>query len=121
MTLWEGDLRVGSAPNGVLILATIWESDNVDDVWNVWNRQAGTYLSNFARHSSGYVSGTTARPIMLQVDNVLTVIPQRRDYDRPVGMDGQPFDPLAASPESATFVPAAVEICCVFMSTNRTT
>ncbi|MEP6849087.1 MAG: hypothetical protein ABI999_09540 [Acidobacteriota bacterium] len=108
MTLWEGDLRAGANPNGVIILPTIWESDNVDDVWNSWNRDASTFLLNFARHSSRYVSGAMARPIIEQVDNVLTVIPQRRDYDRPVGMDGQPFDPIAASPDSATFVPAAM-------------
>lgn len=113
MTLWEGDLRVGDNPNGVLILPTIWESDNVDDIWNIWNRQAGTYLSNFARHSSGYVTGSSARQILLQVDNVFTVIPQRLDYDRPVGMQGQPFDPIAASPESATFIPAAIFLTAV--------
>jgi hypothetical protein len=108
MTLWEGDLRTGVNPNGVIILPTIWESDNVDEIWNSWNSQASTFLSNFARHSSRYVSGAMARPILEQVDNVLTVIPQRRDYDRPVGMDGQPFDPLAASPDTATFIPAAM-------------
>ena len=82
MTLWEGDLRVGTDPNGVIILPTIWESDNVDEIWNSWNSAASTFLSNFARHSSGYVSGAMARPIVEQVGNVLTVIPQRKDYDR---------------------------------------
>ncbi len=39
---------------------------------------------------------------------VLGTIPERNDFDRPVGMDGDTFNPLAASPAPATFIPAVM-------------
>jgi len=108
MILWEGDLRIGANPNGVLILPTIWESDDIDAMWTVWNTQANSFFRQFARTSSRYISGATRRPVIEQVDTVLSTIPQRNDYDRPIGIDGDAFNPLAASPGPATFMPAAM-------------
>lgn len=108
MILWEGDLRVGTNPNAVLILPTIWESDDIDAMWTVWNTQANSFFRQFARSSSRYISGTTRRPVIEQVDTVLSTIPQRNDYDRPIGIDGDAFNPLSADPGPATFIPAAM-------------
>jgi hypothetical protein len=108
MTLWEGDLRAGVNPTAVLILPTIWENDFIDDMWNVWNRQAGDFLHRFARSSSRYVSGSMRRQIIEQVDNVLEYAPTRNDYSRPIGTAGDAFGGLAASPNPATFIPAAM-------------
>jgi hypothetical protein len=108
MTLWEGDLRAGVNPTAVIILPTIWENDFIDDMWNVWNRQAGDYLHRFARGSSRYVSGAMRRPVIEQLDNVLEYAPTRNDYSRPIGITGDAFGGLAASPNPATFIPAAI-------------
>ncbi len=106
MTLWEGDLRAGENPTGVIILPTIWENDNIDEMWNAWNRQAGDYLHMFVRGSSGYFN-STRRNVLEQIDNVLEYAPTRNDYSRPIGIAGDSFG-AAASPNPATFIPAAM-------------
>jgi hypothetical protein len=109
MILWEGELRQGGpSPNAVVMLPTIWENDNVPDVLNVWQRQADEFITTFARNSARFITGRTERPLVEQVDTVFRTIPQRNDFDRPIGMDGNAFDPLSAEPEPATFNPAVM-------------
>ncbi len=109
MILWEGELRQGGPhPNSVVIIPTIWENDNVQDVLNVWSRQADAFLRRFAANSSRFIMGTARRPLVEQVDTVLSTVPQRNDFDRPIGMDGGAFNPLSATPDPATFIPAVM-------------
>jgi hypothetical protein len=109
MVLWEGELRDnGPQANAVLLMPTIWESDNVPDVLNIWNRQADDYIRRFATHAEQYISLRTRRPLVEQFETVLNTIPQRNDFDRPIGMGGGAFNPSAASPEPATFIPAVM-------------
>ena len=110
MVLWEGELRRGGQhPNAIVLLPTIWESDNVTDVLDIWNRQVDSWIRHFAaNNSAAFVNGTSRRSLVEQVDNVLTTIPQRNDFDRPIGMSGGAFNPLAASPAPATFIPAVM-------------
>jgi hypothetical protein len=107
MTLWEGDLRAGDSPTGVLIFPTIWENDNIADMWEVWNRQAGDYFHLFVRNSSGFFTGARRRNLLEQIDNVLEYAPTRNDYSRPIGIAGDAFG-AAASPNPATFIPASM-------------
>ena len=110
MVLWEGDLRATANRNGVVILPTIWESDNIDSLWTVWNASADSFLRNFARRSSGFVIGTTPHRILEQVDTVMSTVVRQNDYDRPVGLDGDAYNPVSADPgpayfHSRTFIP----------------
>ncbi len=109
MILWEGELRRGGQhPNAVVIIPTIWENDNVPDVLNIWNRQVDNWIRHFAATSDRFFSPTSRQPLVQQVDTVLSTVPQRNDFDRPIGMDGDAFNPLAATPNPATFIPAVM-------------
>ena len=109
MLLWEGELRRGGTfPNAVVIIPTLWENDNMLDLLNVWNRQVDDYLRRFAANSARFISGTGRRQLVEQVDEVLNTVPQRNEFDRPIGLDGDAFNPLAASPKPATFIPAVM-------------
>jgi hypothetical protein len=109
MILWEGELRRGGPqPNAMLIIPTIWENDNVPEVLNIWNRQVGNWIRHFATNSAGFINGTSTRQLIEQVDTVLRTVPQRNDFDRPIGMDGDAFNPLAATPNPSTFIPAVM-------------
>lgn len=109
MVLWEGELRRDiSFPNAVLLIPTIWENDYHNDIVNIWIRQVNAYMTRFAANSARFITGTARRPLVQQVDTVLSVIPHRNDFDRPVGMSGDGFNPLAASPNPATFIPAVM-------------
>jgi hypothetical protein len=109
MILWEGDLRRGGPQqNAVVILPTIWETDYQTDLLNIWNRQVDNWIRRFATNSSQFVNGTTRRPLVEQADIVLRDIPQRNDFDRPIGMDGDTYNPVSATPEPATFIPAVM-------------
>lgn len=109
MMLWEGELRRGGTfPNAVVIIPTLWENDNIPDLLNVWNRQVDDYLRRFAANSARFINGTARRQLVEQVDEVLNTVPQRNEFDRPIGIDGDAFNPLAASPKPATFIPAVM-------------
>jgi len=109
MTLWEGELRRdGPFRNAIVILPTIWESDNVQDVLLVWHRQADAFIRRFAANSARFFTGTSRRALVEQVDIVLNTVPQRNDFDRPIGMDGDAFNPWAAQPAPGTFIPAVM-------------
>jgi hypothetical protein len=109
MILWEGDLRRGGPQaNAVLIMPTIWESDYAPDVLDIWNRQADNFIRRFATNSSRFFSESSRRPLVEQADIVLSTIPQRNDFDRPIGMSGDTYNPIAASPNPATFTPAVM-------------
>jgi hypothetical protein len=109
MVLWEGELRKGGLhPNVVALIPTIWENDNNPAVLDVWNRQVDDFLRRLAANGSRLVYGPANRPLVEQVDTVLNTIPQTNDFDRPIGMDGDAFNPGAASPNPATFIPAVM-------------
>jgi hypothetical protein len=109
MILWEGELRRGGPqPNAVVLLPTIWESDNVPDVLEIWHRQANNWIRHFAARSAQFVNGRSRRQLVAQVDTVLSTVPQRNDFDRPIGTDGDAFNPGSASPAPATFIPAVM-------------
>ncbi len=109
MVLWEGELRQGGrSPNAVVLLPTIWENDNITLMLNAWNRQVDTWIRHFAANSARYVRGTTPRTLIDQSETVLTWMPERNDYDRPVGTEGDTWNPLAADPFPATFRPAVM-------------
>ncbi|HUR96741.1 MAG TPA: hypothetical protein VMZ26_01615 [Pyrinomonadaceae bacterium] len=101
--LWEGDLRVGPNPNGVMILPTIWENDFAPQIWNIWNDRAATWLGQWARTSSSRFR--SRRAFLEQEPNVMEIVLNQNDFDRPIGMAGSAFNPLAASPELTTFAP----------------
>jgi hypothetical protein len=48
------------------------------------------------------------RPLVVQRDTVLGFTPERNSLDRPIGIDGDTFDPVAATQGSATFIPAVM-------------
>ena len=112
--LWEGELRRGgSQANAAVIIPTIWESDYSSDMLNnVWTRQVNDYLRHFAANGARLITvpapGAVRTPLVVQRDTVLSFIPQRNDFDRPIGMDGDTFNPLAADPQPATFIPAVM-------------
>ncbi len=109
MILWEGELRRGGQhPNAVVIIPTLWENDNVPDVLNIWNRQVDNWIRHFATTSAHFFLPRSRRPLVEQVDTVLSTVPQRNDFDRPIGMDGDAFNPGSASPAPATFIPAVM-------------
>ena len=109
MVLWEGELRRGGpTANAIVLLPTIWENDNATEMLDVWMRQAPSFLRTFAASSDGFITGRRPRPLIERVDRVLDTIPKHNDFDRPIGLDGEPYNPLAASPGSATFVPAVM-------------
>jgi len=109
MILWEGELRRGGThPNAVVLLPTIWENDNIPGMLNMYQRQADTFIRRFAANSSRFIVGGARRDLMEQVDTVGYYTPQRNDFDRPIGVGGQPYDPLSATPEPATFIPAVM-------------
>jgi hypothetical protein len=114
MVLWEGELRRGGPnPNGVVILPTIWENDNVpDEMLNVWNGSgASNFIRRFARDDSArFITGRVPRPLVEQVaaDMMVMPTPQRNDFDRPIGLNGEPFNPFAAIPDRTTFIPAVM-------------
>lgn len=109
MVLWEGELsRGGPNPNSVVILPTIWENDNVKDVmFDVWNASAAP---NFIRRFAGNLRGGVPRPLVEQVEANMMIMPtpQRNDFDRPIGIDGEPFNPFTAIPDRTTFIPAVM-------------
>ncbi len=107
MILWEGELRSGPRPNAVVLIPTIWENDNVPDVLNIWNRQVDAWIRHFA--ASGRIFNSR-QPFVEQVETVLSTIPQRNDFDRPIGMGGEAFNPGTASPAPATFIPAIMSL-----------
>ncbi len=110
MTLWEGDLHPAPNPNAVILFPTIWENDNIPDMWQIWNTQAAAWLGRYARASSRDVNGSpTARTALLQVESdVMTTIPQINNFDRPIGIQGGAYDPLSATPDPATFSPQSL-------------
>lgn len=110
MTLWEGDLHPAPNPNAVILFPTIWENDNILDVWDIWNAQAAAWLQRYARASSRDVNGSpTARTSLLQVESdVLSTVPQINNFDRPIGIEGGPYDPIPATPEPARFSPQSL-------------
>ena len=114
MILWEGELRRdGPQANAAVIIPTIWESDYSSDMLNnVWTRQVNDYLRHFAANGARLITvpapGAVRTPLVVQRDTVLRFIPQRNDFDRPIGMDGDTFNPLAADPQPATFIPAVM-------------
>jgi hypothetical protein len=109
MILWEGELRRGGThPNAVVLLPTIWENDNIPDMLNIYLRQADRFIRQFAANSSRFIVGGARRDLMEQVDIVGSYTPQRNDFDRPIGVGGQPYDPFSATPEPATFIPAVM-------------
>ncbi len=114
MILWEGELRHdGPQANAAVIIPTIWESDYSSDMLNnVWTRQVNDYLRHFAANGARLITvaapGAVRTPLVVQRDTVLRFIPQRNDFDRPIGMDGDTFNPLAADPQPATFIPAVM-------------
>jgi hypothetical protein len=110
MTLWEGVLRKGGAhPNAVVLIPTIWESDNVQDVLLVWHRQADAFIRQFAADSSRYFTGRTERALVEQFEVVLrNPTPQRGDFDRPIGMDRDSSILPAADSTPMTFTPAVM-------------
>lgn len=94
MILWEGELRRGGPnPNGAVLVPTIWESDNTPDVLNIWNRQVDDYLRRFAATSRRFVTDAASRPLVERVDTVLSTPPQLIDFDRPIGIQGDTFNP----------------------------
>jgi hypothetical protein len=113
MVLWEGELRRGGPnPNGVVILPTIWEQDNVPDVmFNVWNRSgAPDFIGRFAQADSArFIIGGVPRPLVEQVEaNKMTMpTPRRNDFDRPIGIAGEPYNPFV-TPNPTTFIPAVM-------------
>jgi len=109
MILWEGELRQdGTFRNAVVILPTIWEQDNIADIFDIWNQQASAWIRSFVSNSALFIINPARRPLIEQVDTVLSTIPQRNDFDRPIGIDGDAFNPFAADPEPATFIPAVM-------------
>ena len=109
MVLWDGYLRRGAPlPNAAIIIPTIWENDNNEEVLNIWNRQVDTYLRRLASTSGGLFTGEASRKLLVRTDTVLSTIPQVLYFDRPIGMEGDTFNPLAAVRLPATFVPAVM-------------
>lgn len=102
-TLWEGDLRSGPNPNAVIILPTIWENDNATPIWDAWTAQAAAWLTNWSRNSSTHIR--TRRGFLEREQNVMEITVNQNDFDRPIGISGGAFNPLAASPELTTFAP----------------
>jgi|GEM_PF-3164811 len=109
MVLWDGYLRRGAPlPNAVLIIPTIWENDNNPEVLNIWNIQVNTYLRRLASTSGRLFTGEASPKLLVRTDTVLSTIPQVIDFDRPIGIEGDTFNPLAALRLPATFVPAVM-------------
>lgn len=109
MILWEGELRRGgSRPNATVIIPTIWENDNLPEVLNVWQGQVDSYLEQVSVESERFITGPARRPLVTQADIVLSTIPRLIDFDRPIGMDGDPFSPFTFTPRPATFIPAVM-------------
>jgi hypothetical protein len=114
MILWEGELRQGGPQaNAAVIITTIWESDYSSDMLNnVWIRQVNNYLRHRATEGAQLtafpVPRTARLPLVEQREPVLSFTPARNDFDRPIGIDGDTFNPLAASPAPATFTPAVM-------------
>lgn len=109
MILWEGELRRGGTqPNAVVIIPTIWESDNIRVMLDIYLRQADRFIRQFAANSSRFIVGDARRHLLEQIDTVGFYTPQRNDFDRPIGVGGQPYDPFSATPEPATFIPAVM-------------
>ncbi len=107
MILWEGQLRRGGeAPNAVVIVPTIWELDNIPVLRPVWDAQLDGYLRRVAAGSA--LIRNAPRPLVNQSDTVMQWSPSRNDFDRPIGMTGGAFNPAAATPELATFVPVVL-------------
>ena len=102
MILWEGELRGGQNQNAVVILPTIWESDNDLVMLGHWQLQTRNSLRVFARRSGSWVLGRAAMPLITPAD-FLTEPVNRNDFDRPLGIQGDAFVPLAVG--TATFTP----------------
>jgi len=109
MIVWQGPLRRGGpTANGVLILPTLWDVDMTRALRQVWDSQSAEYMKRIALHSAGFVSGTERRPLVTQSDVVLRWIPNQNDFDKPIGIAGAGFNPGAAAPDPATFIPAVM-------------
>jgi hypothetical protein len=107
-TLWEGELRpIDSGATAVMIFPTIWENDYQEDIYNIWNSQAAAWLNRYAADSKRDVLGTpTGRRALLQREEVvLRTVPNRNDFDRPIGITGAPYDPFPAQRADAEFAP----------------
>jgi len=108
MVLWQGELRRGGPnPNAAVIIPTIWENDNTPDVLNEWNRQVESYFRILAAMSNAAVTNRVRPPLIQQRDVVLSTPPNVIDFDHPLGIQGDTFNPLAPAP-LATFIPAVM-------------
>ncbi len=109
-TLWQGQLRPQPDPTAVVIFPTIWENDYQQEIYNIWNSQAAAWLSRYAANSKPDVLGMrTARMELVRREQVvLRTVPNRNDFDRPIGIDGAPYDPFPAQRVDAEFAPFSV-------------
>lgn len=110
MILWDGELRKGGQrANGVILIPTIWENDNVPTVLTAWHRQVDAFIRSFATtRAPRFIDGSTPHRLVDQSDTVLSVVPQTNEFDRPIGLDGDSFNPASATPNPATFIPAVM-------------
>jgi len=107
MVIWDGWLvRDGPRRNEIVIVPTIWESDKVPDVRDLWNQRIPEFFRQFALTSERFLDGSATRQLVERTAVVLRTVPQRNDFDRPVGMDGSIFTLFSDVP--ATFIPAVM-------------
>jgi hypothetical protein len=109
MVLWDGVLRRNQVdPNAVVILPTLWEDDNhIGNMRPTWTEQSSAWLTSFGRSLGSVIWGRTRFPLLSR-DEVLRMIPRRNDFDRPIGLEGDAYNPFAATPDEATFRPAVM-------------
>ena len=102
MILWEGELRAGANPNAVVILPTIWESDNDRVMFGDWQTQAPGFIRTFGLGAREFISGRQSMPLITRTD-VLRASVTQNDFDRPIGIQGDAFVPFVSG--RATFSP----------------
>jgi hypothetical protein len=75
-------------------------------VRDIWNQRIPEFFRQFAITSERFLNGSANRQLVEPAGVVLNTVPQRNDFDRPVGMDGNIFTLFSNVP--ATFVPAVM-------------